>query len=247
MKSVILCEGKDDLWFISYFLNKTSSWIVDNDVKNTWKLYRVSKSEDRNVLYIRLENENKYAAVLAVGGKDSFKDKLKKILEINAQFPDDMIENIVLIRDCDTDQQSDILKEIASWFPGNIKLSNHKTSTYKMVVEEKERKVNFWPIIIPFNEEGALETVLLSAICEDGEEEAKIVKQAKNYVDEIKNECQKYLSHEREIVKAKFSATIAIINPDHSTSLFKDIMLDHSWEENKEVKKHYNFILSLIQ
>ena len=247
MKSVILCEGKDDLWFISYFLNKTSSWIVDNNVKNTWKLYRISKMEDKNVQYICLENEDKYAAVFAVGGKDSFKDKIKKLFEINEQFPDDMIENIVVVRDCDMDQQSDILKEMESWFPSEIELSNHKVSTYEMVIEEKERKIKFLPLIIPFNEEGALETVLLSAICEDGEEEARIVEKAKNYIDEVKNECKKYLSHEREIIKAKFSATIAIINPDHSTALFKEVMLDHSWEENEEVKKHYELILSAIQ
>ena len=28
MRSVILCEGSDDLWFIAYFLNKTSGWTI---------------------------------------------------------------------------------------------------------------------------------------------------------------------------------------------------------------------------
>ena len=41
MRSIILCEGKDDLWFIAYFLHKTNGWVIDKGFKKTWPYYKI--------------------------------------------------------------------------------------------------------------------------------------------------------------------------------------------------------------
>lgn len=38
MKSVVLCEGPDDLWFIGYYLNKVGGWEKCN---SPWENYTI--------------------------------------------------------------------------------------------------------------------------------------------------------------------------------------------------------------
>lgn len=52
MRSIILCEGKDDLWFIAYFLHKTDGWVIDKDFKKTWPYYKIKpKDHTQDVQY----------------------------------------------------------------------------------------------------------------------------------------------------------------------------------------------------
>lgn len=39
MKSVVLCEGQDDLWFIGYYLHKVGNWM---QCECPWKNYTIA-------------------------------------------------------------------------------------------------------------------------------------------------------------------------------------------------------------
>lgn len=56
MRSVILCEGNDDLWFIAYFLNKVIGW----DINGTkWKSPKLScNNRFQDVQYMHLMKTN---------------------------------------------------------------------------------------------------------------------------------------------------------------------------------------------
>ncbi len=104
------------------------------------------------------------------------------------------------------------------------------------------------PIVLPFEEQGAIETVLLNGLAEK-KEEAIIVEEAKKYIFNVENcsKVTKYLKHNREKVKALFSATMAVINPDHSTRKTNEILVSHEWEKTKEVNRHFALIRSAFQ
>ena len=55
-----------------------------------------------------------------------------------------------------------------------------------------------------------------------------------------------YLTHNRQITKAEYSAAIAITNPDHSTELFKGLVMACPWEETKAIATHYGCISTAI-
>lgn len=51
MRSVIVCEGRDDLWFISYYLHKALKW--DECDASLWcKSYNLSAKSGQKVFYM---------------------------------------------------------------------------------------------------------------------------------------------------------------------------------------------------
>lgn len=89
----------------------------------------------------------------------------------------------------------------------------------------------------------------MRAISESSEEENYIVNEANKYIEgffipEVK--LNKYLKHQREILKARFSAVISVTNPDRSTATFNTLLMSHSWEEKEEIKKHFGILNRLL-
>ena len=234
MKSVVLCEGRDDLWFISYYLHKTANWNIVKPSKDVWKHYQLTTlSERQDIQY--LKNGNNHVAVWSVCGKNSFEKPICEILRIVSNYPFDPIDSIVIVRDRDNDAVEDILREMNSWFGSNVELTNKTTSTLPQEIEEHNVLTNITPVIIPFSESGAIETILKTAISEEGEEEAFIVNSAEEYVSNLVASGKvgiKYLSSSRLILKARYSAVIAATNPDHSTGLFQDMVMACPWEQS---------------
>lgn len=56
MRSVIVCEGRDDLWFISYYLHKALKW--DECDASLWcKSYNLSAKSGQKVFYMTSPDE----------------------------------------------------------------------------------------------------------------------------------------------------------------------------------------------
>ena len=125
MKSVVLCEGRDDHWFIAYYLHKTAGW----DTRNyPWSNYSiVALNHRQEVTY--LEKGPDSVAVWCVGGKDCFDVAISTIFKkFIADFPFDPIDSIVIVRDRDNDTTSEVLAKIQGWLPSGVELKN-KTAT----------------------------------------------------------------------------------------------------------------------
>lgn len=248
MKSVVLCEGRDDLWFISYYLHKTANWNIVKPSKNVWKNYRLSTLTERQDIQ-HLSNGSDYVAVWSVCGKDSFEKPISEILRFISSFPFDPIDSIVVVRDRDYDSVDDVLCKMNSWFDGGIALTNKATTFLSKTIEDCDVLTYVTPVIIPFSEEGAIETILKTAIREEGEEEAFIVNSADEYISALVASGKvgvKYLSSSRLILKAKYSAVISATNPDHSTGLFQDMVMACPWEKSPHVKEHFDVILHAV-
>jgi hypothetical protein len=119
----------------------------------------------------------------------------------------------------------------------------------KYVIENERYTMNISPIIIPFETEGALETILMAGIAETNDEDHFVVESAKKYIREITESgtLTSYLQHDRLKLKAEFSAIISVTNPDRSTSTFDSLLLSHNWEEKPEVRKHLNLIEGIFK
>ena len=248
MKSVVLCEGRDDLWFISYYLHKTAKWNIVKPSQSVWKNYRLSTLTNRQEIQY-LSNGSDYVAIWSVCGKDSFEKPIREILRFISSFPFDPIDSIVVVRDRDNDSVDDVLNNMNSWFDGGITLTNKTTSILSRTIEDCDVSTKVTPIIIPFSEEGAIETILKAAIREEGEEETFIVDSAEEYIAALVASGKvgiKYLSSSRLVLKAKYAAVIAATNPDHSTGLFQDMVMACPWEKSKYVKEHFDIILHLV-
>ena len=104
-------------------------------------------------------------------------------------------------------------------------------------------------MIIPFDESGAIETILMGAVENSCEEGKTITTEANNYIDRLlkSNKLgEKYLCHARQVLKARYSAVVAATNPDHSTELFKGMVMASPWEQSEYVRSHFDVILKSI-
>lgn len=252
MKSIVLCEGPDDLWFIAYYLHKTAGWdtIEGKRVLWAWKNYQVSPLNDRQQVQY-LEKRTDTVCIWCAAGKDGFSNCLKTIVDKYVkEIPADAVDSIVIVCDRDSDTTESILKGFEESLPGISPLQNKTRTGYSVFLEEGEiGATTVTPVIIPFNKEGAIETLLMSAVGESGPQGERIVQSAEQYVDSLAGQDEvraRYLSHARLILKAKYSSTIAITNPGHSTGLFQDMAMNSPWEESPYVKEHFDVIRNAI-
>ena len=103
MKSVVLCEGPDDLWFIAYYLYKCAGWDRCRQPKEMWRNYEIGLlNPKQQVEYLQKGNDG--TAIWAVGGKDNFQRPISTLFDkFISNFPFDPIESIVIVRDRDND------------------------------------------------------------------------------------------------------------------------------------------------
>ena len=250
MRSVILCEGIDDLWFLGNLIHKWSDkkWEHKPGEKNREKNQLPVQKNEKCEVYQR---DSEKLAIWAVGGKPNLVEALGKIDHFNRTYPNDPQKNIVIVSDRD---QDDIPVALSSFeqklralgLPVNLTNNSKNTVTYTSNGERND--IYIYPIIIPFNENGALETVLLTAISGDSEEDAYVVGQAKEYVSTVyESEIRKkYLLHLREKLKAEFSSVISIVNPTRSTAKLDELLMSHNWEENEHIKEQFKLLREIF-
>jgi len=249
MRSVLLCEGPDDLWFSAYYLHKVAQWNECKNIKKYWPYYRINPlNAKQHVKYFCKDSDS--VAIWCVAGKDSFDHAISEILnKLLVDYPDKAMDSIVILRDRDEDSEASILEHFSEQFGGNIHLTNKCASTYSKEIDGINVSVNVTPVIIPFEDCGAIESILMEAVHEANTEGRIIVEQACKYIDYLTshpNIGNIYLRHAREAVKAKYSATIAATNPSHSTALFMDLVLACPWETSPYVKTHFDVIVNSI-
>lgn len=254
-RNIILCEGFDEVYILGYYLFKTSSWeiVTKNKSKKFSEYYSLPEVNPRNQLIEIYEKGEDKLAIWSVGGKDNFLKPLEKIKKINLNQPDYGINQIFIIQDRDNSEIEETLEKIKSTLNEvgiNIDvLNNNQLNTWKFELEGENYTTNIIPIVLPFDEKGAIETILMKAISESSEEEKYIVDEANKYIEGFfipKEKLSRYLIHERQKLKAKFSAVISVTNPDRSTAVFNTLLMSHSWEEKEEIKNHFQLLNKLL-
>lgn len=246
MNSIVLCEGPDDLRFISYYLHKKAGWDEDHNPAKRWRAFRVKENNNHQKVFM-MKNGDHGVAIWCVGGKDSFSLPLKTIVDkFIREIPAEAVKSIVYVRDRDNDSVDDIIDKIKECLPENIDLINKCSNTISIACNDGANvHVSLTPVIIPFNEAGAIETLLMQAVREKSDAGEFVVNEASKYIDKlVENDIvrREFYSHERLILKSKYSATIAVTNPDHSTGLFGDMMMATPWEESEYVDSHFSII-----
>ena len=184
MRSLILCEGLDEVLILGYFLFKTQGWYYNPEAVFA-ETYSLPKIDSQNqVLEVYTKDED-VLAIWAVGGKDSFDKAYKFIARINEQHPEQGINKVFIVTDRDTgDIQSCLenIREKMNLYGLNISdLNNTQQNQYMYEVEDETYCLDIIPVIIPFDSNGAIENVLMAGIAEKGEEERYIVDSANTY------------------------------------------------------------------
>ena len=107
MRSLILCEGIDDVLILGYFLHKTSGWWYKPKARFSGK-FDLPKDEHVE-LYLK---DNDVVAIWAVGGKDSFDSSFEFISRMNNRHPEDGINKVFILKDRDFEDIDECLMDL---------------------------------------------------------------------------------------------------------------------------------------
>lgn len=237
MKSILLCEGKSDAILISYYLDKVKGWkFCGRKDKRKVKIPIRNKNNEEANWY---ELNEDLLAIWGVGGKDNFKYAIRKILELNSlSDKEDAFNKIIVVRDRDDiENDEDILNDLSIYLK-KVEIYNNEWSEKEYINEFNESIIlKILPIVIPFDKNGALETFLLDAICEMGDEEKHIVDKSKEFISNFK--LKKYLNIPRLKLKGELAITLGSMFPQKTFTPIDTILRNIKWEDYKTIQEGF--------
>lgn len=240
MNSLILCEGKSDCILLQYYLEKVHLWnrikkSSFHAVQNSWSnLFEKSgnsltisetKGCDRiieglNTAIIRNQNA-------APNSVDDFYDKI-----IIFTDNDEVITSNRLIQDI-----SNALKTTSVSFTKSIQKNVWNKGTVNTIEGIKEFEL--YIMLIPFDENGALETYLLSCISKNDAYDKTIIDKGNTFVEMIDPQ-KKYLNHRRLLIKSKFDVYFSVRTASDQFSERRDILKSVAWEQYDDIRKDFS-------
>lgn len=244
MKTLMLCEGKTDAILISYLLCKISGW---NPTQADKKM-NIVVSEKNNESAYWYARENDKLLICGVGGKDKFaKFFFGKIYDLICSYPrSETFEKIIVIQDRDNESVVNVenyIKNCLQPIAQNIKNNEWVTNVYRDSFG-KEEQIDLLGLVIPFESEGALESVMLNSLKENPLERY-IVEHAESFIDEVKESAKEYINKPRLELKAKLGVTFAVLSPMKVFSYIDELIKTVNWEKYSYIKDIFSKIIEL--
>lgn len=236
MKSIIICEGETDFVFLQHFMIRVNGW---NDSKQ--KPNPSFRSNVNNSLSRDFFKDSNMLTIISCGGCGNIKTVFEEVIRRNENEIEDSerYSKIVILTDNDEDcVEEKIIFELNDILKNKVQISNNKwtTLTFEDTVHNQFDS-ELLLLIIPFDENGALETFLLESISKENAYDAEIIKKAKEFADNADPE-KKYLSHRGFVTKARLYAYFAIrIEPTvNQFRQRKNVLSNVPWEEYENVR-----------
>ncbi len=241
MKNIIICEGSTDYYLLQYYMREALGWKDNKQIQSN--ILRVPDQKSRNLI----KNAD-ILTIMSTGGCSRLTEGLKETLTRNYLTPPDLSEmysKIVIVTDRDDhDTENDFIQSIQGildnfnvsypeTFCNNKWLSCEMTSQLGIV-----EKIDILLLIIPFEQNGAMETFLLNAISNDNPYDKRIIQSCNSFVDNIDPE-NKYLTSRRYITKAKFDTYFSIRTPAEQYAERQQILKSVKWEQYTQIQTDF--------
>ena len=242
MNKLILCEGKTDAILLSYYLMRKCGWQYSKNSPKGLSLKEDKKAGESVSWY---QKDDDYLLICAVGSKNRFKqffdEKIRPPLETSNAF-----SRIALIIDHDEEQVEEIEASIRRDLPlVAARAQNDQWVQHNYLDSYKEEKyVDFLLLTVPHDQQGALETLLLDAISEDGYDK-NIVERSRLFVDDIAPEAKRYIGKRRLILKAYLGVTWAIQSPQKVFDFIDGQLRMVEWEKSKVLEQCFQHICKI--
>jgi len=234
---LILCEGKTDAIFLSYYLEKVCGWthkFSKTDIPKGFKM-NANKTSGESVEWYRKGSE--YLVICAVGGKDMFGVFIEHKV-IPAMLDSNMFSKVALVTDRDDRDIESICHSIQNMFSAVIPYVKNNTWTENIfhTRSKREASVEFLLLVIPTDKEGALETLLIDSISAQ-EYDKPIVQKANKYIADVEPYAAKYIGKTRLKLKACLGVIWATQYPEKIFSFIDEQIRSVKWEDSKTISQ----------
>lgn len=241
MKKLILCEGETDAILLSYYLGKVAGWVYSRKCPQGLSIHATAKNETVNWY----KKGNDYLLICAVGGQDNFKSFFDKKIK-NPLLLADAFEKISIVTDRDDRDIETIESSVASVFDvTDARIKNNQwvncsyTNQYGIV-----KTFSTLLVIIPNQQQGALETTMLRAIAEDTYDK-NIVEKAGEFAKQMSVEANRYISTDRLKLKAHLGLTWAIQYPEKVFTKIDEQIRNVRWEESETLRSCFSALIEI--
>ena len=182
--SCVICEGNTESVLIQYYLRKAFEW-TDCPKDQVDNLFRFNNNDSRKLL-----KPGKTVTISETGGVSFFTEALRKVLVYQKVSIDEYFERIIIFTDHDESDTSarwhDTILELLQ--TENVTIKKDTADSFICELEsDSNNNISFEidTVIVPFDEEGALETFLLNSVSEKDSYDAEIIRKGNNFVEAV--------------------------------------------------------------
>lgn len=234
MTELILVEGVSDVQLISYYLQNVYGW----NYEKTNKL-RIDP-RDKNEHIESLSKDGNQLILCGVGGNGKFAHFVKQHC-INNMMVEQEISSLVVVTDRDEDSTAKIAGTIKSSFE-NINISFRAGEWIKNEIEDsfgQKKFIDTYLLIIPPNQKGALENVIIDALKEIPEE-TKLIQEVIQFIDSLKKGIVPELNQINKANKATVGTFFSVRHPKQAMRNFGAFISKIDWSKSESLKKLFS-------
>lgn len=244
MKTIVLCEGTGDAAVIAFYLQNRCNWkIVSKSDKNNVKIrfYGTDK-----ISLCKYENESFYTkgddiiSLCKVNGRDNFIKIYKNLSDLYNLDYDIDIDNLIIV----TDNDDGDLTAVLQWISCELDSCGFNVGNLYNMTKNNYELFTVIPIVIPENDKGELESIIMERIASFGVDESLIVKESKDFIEMLKSNfhTNMYLKRRGDISKAKLTVTMSVINPTVMFSKYVEVLIKSEYYKSSVADKYFGII-----
>ena len=226
MTELVLVEGVTDVQLISYYLQNVYGWKHENE--NTLKMKPLDEHE-----YIEsLSKNGKQLILCGVGGNGKFAYFVERH-RVNSIVIEEDISSLIVVTDRDEASDANVRRVINSSLE---KISVNDGQWKKNKIKDLyglAKYINTYLLIIPSNEKGALERVIIDSL-NDIPEETALIQEVVQFIDSLKETLVPELDQTN---KATVGTFFSVRNPKNAMRSFGVFISKIDWSKSASLKQ----------
>ena len=229
MTELVLVEGVSDVQLISYYLQNVYGWKHENSNK----LGIISL--DKNEHIENLSKNGNQLVLCGVGGNGKFANFIEQHL-VNNMIIENDISSLIVVTDRDEASDANVARVINN----TLKNISVKAGQWKKNVIKDSfgllKNIDTYLLIIPPNEKGALERVIIDAL-NDIPAETDLIQEVVQFIDSLKVTLVPELSQINKANKATVGTFFSVRSPKNAMRSFGIFISKIDWSKSKSLRE----------
>ena len=229
MTELVLVEGVSDVQLISYYLQNVYGWKHENE--NTLKMKPLDEHEHIETL----SKNGKQLILCGVGGNGKFAYFVERH-RVNSIIIDEDIASIMVVTDRDEASDANVRRVINSSLEKvSVDVGQWKKNEIKDLYG-LTKIVNTYLLMIPANEKGALERVIINAL-NDIPSETALIQEVVQFIDSLKEGLVPELNQTNKANKATVGTFFSVRYPKDAMRKFGVVVSKIDWSKSASLKQ----------
>ena len=229
MTELMLVEGVSDVQLISYFLQSVYGWKHENSNR-----FGVTPLDEHEHIESLSKGDNELV-LCGVGGNGKFAHFVEEH-RVNDMIVERDIASIMVVTDRDEETDAKIARNINNSLE---KISIRAGQWIKNSIVDsfgQTKSIGTYLLVIPANEKGALERVIINALG-DIPEEAEITQEVIRFIDNLKENFLEELKQTNKANKATVGTFFSVRYPKNAMRSFGTFVSKIDWSKSDSLRE----------